>query len=185
MMRKRLRPRGGKCGVSAALLLAQMLTVTPTKAVDNVRFYGALVAEPCVIAPGAEDIQLDFGTIIDRYLYLNTRTPGQAFEIRLMDCDLSVGTLVTVTFTGTENAALPGLLAIDGSGGARGIAIGLETPDSTPLPINQAGGKIPLVSGRNVIALKAYVRGEPEAIRNQSIAFGTFGSTATFKLEYE
>ncbi|BEO21306.1 exotoxin (plasmid) [Serratia marcescens] len=181
MMRKRLLPQAGLWGVSAALLLA----VTPAKAVDNLRFYGALVAEPCVIAPGYEDIPLEFGTIVDRYLYLNTRTPGQTFEIRLADCDLNLGKLVTVTFTGTENAALPGLLAIDGSGGARGIAIGLETPDSTLLPINQAGGKISLVSGSNVIALKAYVRGEPEAIRNQRIELGTFGATATFRLEYE
>lgn len=35
---------------------------------------GALVAEPCVIPLSDEEITLDFGTIIDKYLYLNTRT---------------------------------------------------------------------------------------------------------------
>lgn len=184
------RPRQGlpRAG-AAALLLAQALTVAslPTQAAgdNNVRLHGALVAEPCVIPPGDEEIPLDFGTIIDKYLYMNTRTLGQAFEIHLEECDLTLGKTVSVTFTGTESIALPGMLALDGSSEAAGIAIGLETPSAKPMPLNQVSDKSLLQEGSNIIALKAYVQGEPDALRDQSIERGPFSAVATFHLEYE
>jgi type 1 fimbria pilin len=166
-------------------LLATLATTSAWAAGENVHLYGALVAEPCVIPPGEEDIALDFGTVIDKYLYLNTRTLGQSFSIHLTECDVSLGKTVNVTFLGTENAALPGLLAIDGSSQATGIAIGLETEQAKPVPINKASDKYVLQDGDNRIALKAYVQGEPEAIRNESIERGPFNAVATFSLEYE
>lgn len=168
------------------MLCAVLLALTvPAQAAPNVRLYGALVAEPCVIPPGEENIALDFGGIVDKYLYLNTRTPGQGFEIPLAECDLSLGNTVTVTFSGVESAGLPGLLALDTGSGATGIALGLETPDARPLKLNTASDKVPLQEGSNVIALKAYVQGEPGAIAGQSIGRGAFTATATFSLEYE
>lgn len=178
-------PRSG----AAALLLAQAVMAVPLPALaageNNVHLYGALVSEPCVIPPGEEEIQLDFGTIIDKYLYLNTRTLGQAFEIHLEECDLTLGKTVSVTFTGTESSGLPGLLSLDGSSEATGIAIGLETPSAKPLPLNKASDKSLLQEGSNSIALKAYVQGEPDALRDQSIERGPFSAVATFHLEYE
>jgi len=167
---------------AAAVLLA--LTTTAQAATD-VRLYGALVAEPCVVAPGSEDIQLAFGTIVDKYLYLNTRTLGQNLDIQLAECDVTLGRTVKVTFLGTESTQLPGLLALDGGSEAAGIAIGLETPNAKPLPVNKASDDIALQDGNSVIALKAYVQGEPEAITNRSITRGAFTATATFSLEYE
>nr|WP_236720575.1 fimbrial protein [Serratia marcescens] len=165
------------------MLLAAPLAARAAE--NNVHLYGALVAEPCVILPGDEEVQLDFGTVIDKYLYLNTRTLGQTFKIHLAECDLSLGKTVKVTFLGTENAALPGLIAIDGSGGASGIAIGLETSKSAPLPLNKQSGIYPLQAGDTLIALKAYVQGEPEAIAQRRIGRGPFSAVATFSLEYE
>lgn len=179
------RPRSGHSRSAAALLLALIVVPLPTLAADNVHLYGALVSEPCVIPPGEEDIALDFGTVIDKFLYLNTRTPGQSFSIHLTECDLSLGKTVNVTFLGTENTALPGLLAIDGGSQATGIAIGLETQQVKPVPINQPTDNYLLQDGDNRIALKAYVQGEPEAIKSQSIERGPFSATATFRLEYE
>ncbi|MFJ3264865.1 fimbrial protein [Serratia liquefaciens] len=170
----------------AAVLLVQCLTVLPVRAAENnVHLFGALVAEPCVIPPGDEEIQLDFGTIVDKYLYLNTRTLGQQFEIRLTECDVSLGKTVKVTFTGTENTALPGLLAIDASSGAKGIAIGMETLEAKPLPLNKPSNEYSLQAGNNVIALKAYVQGEPQAIAERKIEYGPFSAVANFILEYE
>jgi type 1 fimbria pilin len=184
------RPQAGKQRRHAtALLLAQVLAVASPSVMaaneNNVHLYGALVAEPCVIPPGDEEIHLDFGTIIDKYLYLNTRTLGQGFEIRLAECDLTLGKTVSVSFIGTENSALPGLLAIDGSSTATGIAIGLETPEAKPLPLNKVSDKLLLQGGGNIIALQAYVQGEPKAITEQTIGRGPFNAVATFSLEYE
>lgn len=188
-----MKPKWGgvvRCS-RVALLLAQALMATSVYAQlveeqgNNLRLYGALVVEPCVILPGDEEVQLDFGTVIDKYLYLNTRTLSRRFEIRLADCDLSLGKTVKVTFLGSENGALPGLLAIDGSQGASGIAIGLETQRAVPLPLNKPSGVYPLQSGGTQLALQAYVQGEPEALAQRRIGRGPFSATATFRLEYE
>ncbi|MDI3206654.1 fimbrial protein [Pseudomonas shahriarae] len=58
---------------------------------------------------------LDFGTVTDKYLYINQRTPGQTFEIRLTECDASLGKTVKVAFSGIENPNLSGLLAVAGA----------------------------------------------------------------------
>ncbi|WP_049242258.1 fimbrial protein [Serratia marcescens] len=154
-------------------------------AANNLRLHGALVAEPCVIAPGDEEIALDFGTIIDKYLYLNTRTLGQTFEIHLAECDISLGKTVAITLLGTESLALPGLLAINADSQAKGIAIGLETPEGKALPMNKTSDKYSLRAGGNSVALQAYVRGEPQTIERKTIGRGAFGAVATFRLEYE
>ena len=152
---------------------------------NNVHLYGALVAEPCVILPGKETITLDFGTVVDKYLYLNRRTLGQPFELHLAECDLSLGKTVTATFQGIENSALPGLLAVDGASQAKGIAIGLETRIGEALPLNKPSKKYELQAGSNVIGFKAYVQGEAKAIENKTIERGPFTAITTFKLNYE
>jgi len=166
-------------------LIAGLLALSCAAQADNVRLHGALVAEPCVIAPGDENVRLDFGTVIDKYLYANERTHGQAFDIRLGECDLSLGKTVKVTFSGTENQSLKGLLAIEGSSQASGIAIGMETQGGQPLPLNKAGEGYRLGAGNNTLTVLAYVQGEPEAIARRTIARGPFSAIATFRLEYE
>jgi len=153
----------------------------PTAAIN---YSGVMVAEPCIVPPGEENIELDFGTVVDKYLYLNQRTPGKAFALQLAECDLSLGETVSVSFNGTESVALPGLLAIN-SGGASGIAIGLESTSGELLPLNQFTGRQRLQPGSNRITLKAYVRAEPDAIKNRTIGTGGFSASATFLLNYE
>ncbi len=65
-----------------------------------------------------------------------------------------------------------------------GIAIGLETLAGKPLYLNQSSGDIALDTGNNIITLKAYVRGEPEAISQRTIKRGEFNAVATFNLQY-
>lgn len=171
--------------LATGLVAAPLVSLAAGGSENNVHLYGALVAEPCLIAPGSEEIALDFGAIIEKYLYLNTRTLGKPFEIHLTGCDLTLGKTVKATFLGTESSALPGLLAIDANSEAKGIAIGLETQGAKPLPFNQASDQFPLQEGYSRIVLKAYVQGEPASIANQSIKPGGFSAAATFSLEYE
>ncbi|HIE1345158.1 TPA: fimbrial protein [Serratia marcescens] len=160
-------------------------TLAAAKPELSVLYRGSLVAEPCTLLPEDEDILLDFGTVIDKYLYLNTRTHSKPFQLHLIDCDTSLGKTVKMTFSGTESIALPGLLALDGSSEAKGVAIGLETQDGQALALNQQSRGHEISDGNNVITLQAYVRGEPEAITNKSIERGMFTAVATFNLEYE
>lgn len=175
--------RSVMCGTLFAGLVLVFNTVT--YATGNVVMRGALVTEPCVIAPGDETIQLDFGSIADKYIYLNQRTQGQEFKLRLSECDLSMGNTARVTFSGTESMELPGLLAIDSSSQAKGIAIGLETQAGKAIPFNKSGEKHTLQADNNIISFKAYIRGEPKALTQHDIKFGGFNAVATFRLEYE
>lgn len=159
--------------------------IMPAMAAENMRLHGALVAEPCTLLPEDESVQLDFGTVIDKYLYLNTRTHSKPFQLRLMDCDTSLGKTLKITFSGTESVALPGLLVPDGGSEAKGIAIGLETHDGQALALNQQSPSQEIMDGSNIITLQAYVKGEPEAITNKAIERGVFTAVATFSLEYE
>lgn len=166
-------------------VLPLALMLNQTAQAENVRLHGALVAEPCVIAPGGESVTLDFGTLTDKDLYTHQRTRGQSFDIRLMECDASLGKTVKVTFSGIENPHLAGFLAIDGGAQAKGIAIGMETPAGQKLPLNKPGEGVRLVNGSNTLTMLAFVQGEPAAIANKTIERGPFSAIATFSLEYE
>lgn len=152
---------------------------------ETVQFDGTLVEDACEVYPGDENIELDFGTIVDKYLYLNTRTHSQPFTIRLINCDLVLGKEVRVAFMGTESATLPGLLALNVGSQASGIAIGLETMHGDPVKINNTKIIAPLSSGNNNLNFKAYVQGEPNALSTKTVGRGAFEATTTFILEYE
>ncbi|WP_420029335.1 fimbrial protein [Serratia fonticola] len=172
-----------KCHVALLLLLGCALT--PGRA-ETVNFDGTLIEDACEVYPGDEAVELDFGTVIDKYLYLNTRTHSQPFAIRLINCDLALGREVKVTFSGTESAALPGRLALDGTSQASGVAIGLETAGGAPLALNTGKYTQALQTGsNNTVNLKAYVQGEPLALQSRTVGRGAFTATATFMLEYE
>lgn len=63
--------------------------------------------------------------------------------------------------------------------------MGLEMAGAKMLPLNATSNKYRLQDGSNMIALKAYVQGEPEAMASRKIERGSFSATATFNLEYE
>jgi type 1 fimbria pilin len=170
-------------GLSVASVLNTALAATVPDV--SVFYRGNLVAEPCTLLPGDENILLDFGTVIDKYLYLNTRTHSKPFQLHLIDCDTSLGETVKMTFSGIESVALPGLLALDAGSEAKGVAIGLETRDGQALALNQQSRGQEISEGNNIITLLAYVQGEPDAITNKTIERGMFTAVATFLLEYE
>ena len=165
-------------------LLMGAITV-PAVAADNMKLHGALVKEPCTLQPGDESVELDFGTVVDKYLYQHQRTLSKPFQLRLTDCDTSLGKALQISFSGTESIALPGLLALDGGSEASGIAIGLETQDGQALSLNQQSRGQAITDGNNIITLLAYVKGEPNAITNRTIGRGMFTAVVTFNLEYE
>ncbi|MGP2965696.1 fimbrial protein [Serratia ureilytica] len=181
-MKRRSKAAAWRGVIGAGLLVSASWSWA---AADNMHFSGALVAEPCTLRPGDEDIRLDFGTVIDKYLYTHGRTAGKAFSLVLQDCDISLGNSVKVTFRGAESAALPGLLRPDGGSLAQGIALGLETAAGAPLALNKPSAGYAIGKGSNSLQLQVYVQGEPEAIAQKSIGLGTFSAVATFGLEYE
>ena len=177
-MRDQIVHKGG-----LALLLASGL-IPVGHAADNLSFKGNLVEEACTIRPGDEAITLELWDVTSKHLYINTRTVGKRFQLHLEECDTTIGNTVTITFGGAENGELPGLFALDGGSGASGIGVGIETLSDKPLPVNAVSDEQVLSDGNNVIELKAYVQGEPAAIRDQTIGHGAYTVTSTFTLDY-
>ncbi|UXV20859.1 type 1 fimbrial protein [Pseudomonas fluorescens] len=181
-MRQERVHKGWSCGGLALLLTVGL--ASNGHAADNLSFKGNLVEEACTIRPGDEAITLELWDITSKHLYINTRSQGRGFKLHLEDCDTTVGKTVTITFGGTENPALPGLLALDGGSGASGIGVGIETLSDKPLPLNAVSDEQVLSDGSNSIELKAYVQGEPNAIRDQTIEHGAYTVSSTFTLDY-
>lgn len=167
-----------------ALLLLAFANAT-LAAVDNVHLSGTLVAEPCTLVETDTDIQLDFGTVISKYLYQYQRSKSQPFTLHLLDCNPSLGNMVNVTFQGTPDTELNQLLALDTASTAKGIAIGIEQEDGKPLAINKSSVNIPLASGNNALSFRAYAQIQPSALTNQTLTVGSFTAISTFVLSYE
>ena len=152
---------------------------------DNVHFSGALVSEPCNLPDADTDIHLDFGTIVEKYLYQHERTKSQPFSIHLEECDPSVLSTVSVTFQGTADTVLNNLLALDASSTAKGVAIGLELADGTPLPVNKPSPFSQLNSGNTTLVFNAFVQAQPATIADKNLTPGDFTAISTFLLNYQ
>lgn len=151
----------------------------------NVRIHGTLVAEPCNLVMEDTSLIIDFGTIIDRYLYINNRTHPQEFRIHLYNCELIAGQGVRVGFIGAENPNLPGFLALDSSSSATHIGVGLQDGKGNFLPINKQTPYYPLRDGFNTLIFNGYVEAERNAIQDKNVGLGAFTATAVFVLDYD
>ena len=174
--------RGWLCALLAWVTAFSL--IPEAHAADNLNFKGNLVEEACTIRPGDEAITLELWDLTSKHLYINTRSVGKGFKLHLEDCDTTIGNTVTISFGGAENGELPGLFALDGGSGASGIGLGLETLSDKPVPVNKVGDEQKLSPGNNVILLKAYVQGEPDALRDKTIGHGSYRVTSTFTLDY-
>ncbi|EKT53664.1 fimbrial protein [Providencia burhodogranariea] len=167
------------------LLFPSFLSFSKNGQIGEIKIRGLLVAEACTVRPGDENIIVEFGNIVDKYIYINQKTPLEQFNIHLDDCDNSIFNTVTVKFEGTENPNLPGLLALDNASMASGIGIELFENSGKNIPINSLTSTYRLENGTNILSFNANVQGEPNAIKNKSIGLGYFTATAVFNLIYD
>ncbi|MCT6515795.1 MULTISPECIES: fimbrial protein [Enterobacterales] len=150
----------------------------------SIYIHGSILNAPCKIRNKIIDVE--FGEIIGKYLYIHDRTRSIPFSIELDDCKTYIANSVIVTFTGKPSSGegLGGFLALDSSSVASGVGVGIETDSGKFLPLNQSTKAMGLISGYNVLAFKAFVKGDDRVLRDKSLGFGEFLATATFVLEY-
>lgn len=176
-----------KAFVAFIFSLSCAINLPVCKADSQVDFDGTLVKDPCTLSVGAlgEDKVVDFGTIINKYLYTNGHSPVQSFTILLQDCDTSLGNTVSFIFKGVEDIDQPGLLALDSTSGAKGVAIAINNANGTPVALNENSAESTLEDGDNQVTFQAYVKASPTALANSTITLGEFNATATFEMAYE
>ncbi|WP_345827699.1 fimbrial protein [Pantoea sp. BRR-3P] len=171
---------------SITILLCLML-LTPARfaaAAADINFSGKLVETPCVLDPKDGQIDIDVGSVIDKYLYSHQRSPGTPFAIHLLNCDLSLGKEVTIKFWGTSDELQPDFLKLF-KGGAQGVAVGIETSENVFIPLFENIDFIGLQPGENIINLKVFVSAEKNAIAQKKIMPGAIETVADFFIEYQ
>ncbi len=168
-------------------LLFCLWSIIPNSSYANgkVKIKGRYISSACTLMPGSENINVEFGTIIDKYLYRNVKSPFESFVISLTDCKPEVADSVKIQFNGPESTALPGYLAINGDGGASGIGIAILDNEKQLLPVNTAMSEHKIENTDMEIRFYTFIEAEPEAIKNNSIGRGEFIASATFMLSYD
>lgn len=173
------------------ILTAQFAAQLSLAGESDVTFKGRLTQESCTVASGSdgEAVEVDFGSIPDTFLYQHQRTATKKFIIQLLDCDLTLGSTVNVSFSGTEDAEQAGLLAVTGE--ATHIAVALTGRDGQsivfgvqPLPSDDQSGKYSLNSGVTTLEFGAYVQASNGALAAHNIGIGKFAAVANFTLDY-
>lgn len=173
--------------MKSTVIIALLIFLQPAMvyADAEVNFSGTLVEEPCMLAPEDSAIEIDFGTVINKLLYSHKRTSGKPFTLHLLECDLSLGDKVSITFIGTEDADQAGMIALDASSTTSGIAIGIETLENELIPINRTAEFQTLKKGSNEINLQIFISAENKAINEKTITPGQLTTNITFLLNYE
>lgn len=165
--------------MAQALLLCGAL-VLPAQADTDIEFTGTLVADPCQVAMDDEEQQVEFGNIARRAFLNHDSTAPKTFTVRLVECDPSVATTVSVTFLGDgNNEAMPGTFATTGE--AKGIAIRLRDSEGHTVVPNKPLAATNVQEGETVLAWQA----EVTATAMHEVTEGEFFSTVTFSLAYE
>jgi len=161
------------------LALTLMLLMTDAVADTDLNFRGTLITEPCTLTEQSEDQSVDFGDIASSTFLSHNRSTPRSFEIKLSNCDLTVGTSVAVTFSGETDDTQPDTFAV--TGGAAGVAIALETKEGVKVIPGEAASPVALNENEIVLGYKAYVQSNLALAVNE----GNFQSVITFSLQYE
>ncbi|WP_255606765.1 fimbrial protein [Pantoea sp. DY-5] len=163
------------------IALLSTCSVTAYAAADF-SFKGGLVQEPCMLAPNSSDIFIDFGSVINKFLYRYQRTAGIPITLILQGCDTSATDKLSITFKATEDAQQAGMIMLDPSSTAKGIAIGVEEKGIF-IPINKSVEKN-FHSGDNKMVFDLFLSADNESIKNNALHPGTINANAILELEY-
>ncbi|OSN10000.1 hypothetical protein AU512_10815 [Lonsdalea iberica] len=167
-------------GISLAASAAAADSGNAQDYVYDVGFHVRVVDSPCVLSTDSENIDVDMGEASVRSLQTDRAGEWRDFSILLTQCSTETLRDVVVSFSGKENTALAGRLAIDSASVAKGVAIGIYRADQL-LALNDQTGKIPLFDGDNRLDFRARL----EKVDSEPLAAGSYSATAHFTLSYQ
>ncbi|WP_273974758.1 MULTISPECIES: fimbrial protein [Serratia] len=148
----------------------------------KVTFTGSIIDAPCSINPDSIDQTVEMGAISNVALASGGKSPVRNFAINLEGCSFgtpATNNKVTVTFTGAESSAVPGLLGISGSAQGAGVAVTEE--NGKVIKLGEPTTAQTLSDGDNTLNFAAYLQG---ATASNAIVPGDFTSVANFTLAY-
>lgn len=155
---------------------------------EEVKINVTVLAPPCEISEDDQSgITASFSQINERLFYKAEITAPEAFfTLHLTNCDINQAKSIHFTFSGTEEEALPGMLALSPESLAKGIAVGIRAAESSTLiKINQQSSAFALSQGDMAFHFIAWLQATPKALASHSIEPGDFTAQAVLSLSYE
>ncbi|MFP2428879.1 fimbrial protein [Enterobacter ludwigii] len=166
-------------GLTEAVLLCGALAALPAQADTDVEFSGTLVADPCLVDTDSQEQEIDFGNIVSKTFISHESTAPKDFRIHLLECDVTLGTQVSVAFLGDESLTQPGAFAV--SGDAKGIAVRIEDAEGRTVTPNREYVAAELLPGETILTYRARIT----ATDVSEVTEGEFTAVATFALDWE
>ncbi|PNF13478.1 type 1 fimbrial protein [Enterobacter cancerogenus] len=168
-----------KINVFVSLVITSIVFIHAAWADTTIEYSGTLIADPCVVDTDSEDQTVDFGTVVKKTFINHTRSVAEPFRIRLLECDLTAGNNVAVTFNGTESSDHSETFAVTGE--AKGITIALEDSDGNAVKPARPMKPVPLTGEETILDYRAYVQSSDYS----NVREGAFESVVSFMLEYD
>ncbi|WP_455426045.1 fimbrial protein [Dryocola sp. LX212] len=164
---------------AAVLLPGIALFAAWAMADTNVEFSGALVADPCRVETDSEAQTVEFGAIPSKTFIDAVQTVPKTFHVHLKECDLSLGSQVSFTFSGEKDASEPTLFRVSGS--ARGIALAIADSEGRAVTPDGEQQAVTLTEGDNTLTWQTRV----QSTAGRHVGEGEFSSVVIFALRYD
>nr|WP_314419749.1 fimbrial protein [uncultured Erwinia sp.] len=142
----------------------------------NISIRGVVIDAPCSVAPGDEDLQVNFGQVASAALSNGRTSAEQSFSIRLLRCSPQIRDQVRIMFSG--NTFSDGLYKPGNTDTSFGI--GIRDAQGGPVVNGQPVAWQDLVDGNNALRFSAFLKG-----REKTITPGEFQAQVLFYLEYQ
>ena len=165
------------------LLSAAALADTST----NINYSGTLIALPCTIDPGMENLRVTMNEVPTKSLYRFIRTAPKLLSFTLKDCDPALATYISFKFTPIDiNTDPEGLLDFTPSSEAKGAGIAFENLQGERILLNtEYTYQEQIKSGDMTLYMNAFLQGKNDAIVNRTIVPGTYSAVMVYTLQYE
>ncbi|HGH5989510.1 type 1 fimbrial major subunit FimA [Morganella morganii] len=174
--------------VALAVLSASQLSMAATVTGGTVHFTGRIVNAACAVSADSTDQTVNMGQYRTAFFNAKGKKSGDVpFSIKLEDCDTSVSTKASVSFSGLSSADDPTALQTSNiSGGSAGAAkgVGIQIADHMGKVVKPDGSVFSteqkLVDGVNVLNFSAnYISTQA------TVTPGGADADATFTMQYQ
>ncbi|NDJ59244.1 type 1 fimbrial protein [Enterobacteriaceae bacterium 4M9] len=160
--------------------LAGMAFYTSAAMADTkVEFSGTLVADPCLVETDSQEQTVELRAIPARTFMDEIQSAPETFHIQLKECDLSLGSQVSVTFSGEKDSVDPSLFEVHGS--ARGIALAIEDSDGRAVAPDDEQHPVSLSQDDTTLTWRV----RTQSTSGGNVGEGEFSAVVIFSLRYE
>lgn len=173
--------------ITGSVLLLSTTVPAYADTSTNINYSGTLIALPCTIEPGMENLHVTMNEVPTKSLYRFRRTAPKLLSFTLKDCDptLAKNIIFKISPIG-PNSDPEGLLDFSPTSEAQGAGMAFETFDGKPILLDtEYTYEQEIESGNMTLNMNAFLQGKSDAIANRTIVPGSYSAVMVYTLQYE